>query len=789
MHSQNAPKKAPIILWCGRFSSFDGYGTVSRNHLRGLVDAGARVAAFDVQTLKLVGPQTTARVTLRELKNRVEIESEDVDDRIVVVFHERPDLFDRVRIEGLTRLIGHSVFETESLPPQWVDKIVSMDEIWVASEFNRKSFMRAGVPAFMIKKLHHAIDTRAYRANVGATKLGNAQEVVFLTVCSSTERRDLGLALRAFFRAFTDKDPVRYVIKLNDKPDTIESFQVALMHAALVCGRKNSIPLQKVEVIADRFSHEEMIRLYRGCDVYVSVERANGWDMPTMEAMACRKLTIGYCTGGATEYDAVSTSLRLPALNAYTPIPTDKPHPFYSAQWWQVVNEDLLVAAMTKALDSDLREIMGMKAEAHIRANFDICHTANHIIKLTTSYELTDYRSNSKARVTIGNRPLWKKAVLDPNMEEDLVAGMVLDFMKNPVSMDSVLRRYRENTNLRKLLSSSTPEPVVRAFNGGIDIRWTNPIGKLKNMKRLFVRSYKRKKQRKSNQMVRISRGIRDILTAEYQPDRKWKDSDIETRRLAFGKYPLIPLVEHERTKLHSLRNRYFKKRCFIIGNGPSLNNTDLSKLANEYTFGLNKIYLLYDRIDWRPSFYTLLDWRIVLDIVPNIDKLEDSIKFFPNRFSGILPVDIATYWYTTRPVIDHINDQFRTNIVDGIPSKGTVTMTAIQIAFFLGFRQIYLIGVDAEYQIPTTVKQSGPDRFGTGVKLNLESTADDDPNHFDPSYFGKGAKWHDPNVDEMFRQYRNMRKGVEFHGGRIWNATVGGQLEVFDRVSFNDLF
>ncbi len=101
----------------------------------------------------------------------------------------------------------------------------------------------------------------------------------------------------------------------------------------------------------------------------------------------------------------------------------------------------------------------------------------------------------------------------------------------------------------------------------------------------------------------------------------------------------------------------------------------------------------------------------------------------------------------------------------------------------------MYLIGADTNYTIPDNVLQSGPDRFKTGTKLYLESTENNDPNHFDPSYFGKGAKWHDPNVDEMIRQYRNMRKGVEYHGGRIRNATRGGKLEVFERIDYDSLF
>ena len=91
-------------------------------------------------------------------------------------------------------------------------------------------------------------------------------------------------------------------------------------------------------------------------------------------------------------------------------------------------------------------------------------------------------------------------------------------------------------------------------------------------------------------------------------------------------------------------------------------------------------------------------------------------------------------------------------------------------------------------YTVPESVKQTGDDVFGDGVKLQLEST-EDDPNHFDPSYFGKGKKWHNPNVREMKIGFGRAAAYVERAGGRLLNATVGGELEQVPRVDFDSLF
>ena len=127
----------PSVLWCGRFSKSDGYGTVSKNHLRGLDLIGARFAALDLATLAFVGPGSGGlEISGGQVRT---IRTKDPDDRVVVVFHERPDHYSRIRVDGRARLIGHSVFETDGLPPHWAESMVSVDEIWAATDFNRRS--------------------------------------------------------------------------------------------------------------------------------------------------------------------------------------------------------------------------------------------------------------------------------------------------------------------------------------------------------------------------------------------------------------------------------------------------------------------------------------------------------------------------------------------------------------------------------------------------------------------------------------------------------------------------
>lgn len=278
---------------------------------------------------------------------------------------------------------------------------------------------------------------------------------------------------------------------------------------------------------------------------------------------------------------------------------------------------------------------------------------------------------------------------------------------------------------------------------------------------------------------------LRQYANSPQEYNQKWG----EAREALYEKHGTLRCPQTDIDRLKSLHNIHKGKRIFVIGNGPSLNCTPLEKLENEYTFGTNRIYLLFDRINWRPSFYTTVDWRVAPDCADEINALSDMTLFFPERFRGLLRGGDDVYWYWHGPTAEKAQRRFSYDMTQGIRGAGSVTGSAIQIAYYMGFDPIYLIGVDADYKVLPTVKQSGPDRFGDGVLLRLESSKDDDPNHFDSRYFGAGRKWHNPNVPRMLQGYENCKAGADAQGRRIYNATVGGKLEIFERVEFDSLF
>ena len=222
------------------------------------------------------------------------------------------------------------------------------------------------------------------------------------------------------------------------------------------------------------------------------------------------------------------------------------------------------------------------------------------------------------------------------------------------------------------------------------------------------------------------------------------------------------------------------KNRVFILGNGPSIKCTDLELLKDEITIGFNGIFL-HDT--FVPTIYVVEDHLVAEDRANEIEKYQCPVKIFPSYLGYCIPVQENTIFLNHLPRKSYpVDTDFSDDAGEITYTGGTVTYTGLQIAASLGFEEIYLIGVDASYKVENVGRSTD---YGTGVLCSKS----DDVNHFDGRYFGKGFRWHDPNVHTMLQAYRKARNYAQIKDITIANATIGGQLEVFPRVNYYDLF
>lgn len=225
-----------------------------------------------------------------------------------------------------------------------------------------------------------------------------------------------------------------------------------------------------------------------------------------------------------------------------------------------------------------------------------------------------------------------------------------------------------------------------------------------------------------------------------------------------------------EARKLRALRNRYVGHRCVIIGNGPSLRDMDLAPLRTEYTFGLNRIYLTFRDLGFATTFLVCINALVWEQFGAELAS-QPSTLFAPWRERERVTPNRHAYFVRTgyRP-------GFRTNLPrDGASEGGTVTFVAMQLAFFLGFSQVVLIGVDHSFAT------KGPPN-----ETVVSRSADAD--HFDPSYFGPGVRWQLPDLEASEVAYRSARRTYETAGRQILDATVGGKLDVFPKADYHTI-
>ena len=244
--------------------------------------------------------------------------------------------------------------------------------------------------------------------------------------------------------------------------------------------------------------------------------------------------------------------------------------------------------------------------------------------------------------------------------------------------------------------------------------------------------------------------------------------------KLLVGKRELMwqldPRAVASRKRLLSLKDSHRGERCFIIGNGPSLKSMDLSVLRPETTFGLNRIYLLFPELGFETTYFVSINPTVIRQFADDIADLSmtkfiswNARQYVPTASDTILLRSIHGPQFSTQP--EH-----------GIWEGATVTYVTMQLAYYLGFETVYLIGVDHNFSTK-------------GPAHRLVRADADDPNHFHPNYFGKGVEWNLPDLETSELAYRLARKAFEEDGRQIFDATVGGKLTVFPKVEYEALF
>ncbi|QJB44217.1 6-hydroxymethylpterin diphosphokinase MptE-like protein [Dolichospermum flos-aquae] len=240
--------------------------------------------------------------------------------------------------------------------------------------------------------------------------------------------------------------------------------------------------------------------------------------------------------------------------------------------------------------------------------------------------------------------------------------------------------------------------------------------------------------------------------------------------------------IEEDETYFRHIRNKFKGQRGFVIGNGPSLKLEDLEKLNSEITIASNKIFLAFDQVTWRPSYYTtadLLEWEKVKYLLHH----HFDVVHIPNYLSPA-GSQCPTRWFKHLGLAGEDNAEanershihFSADLSLGAFGGCTVTMENLQLAVHLGLDPIYIIGCDHYYK-------------GEKGSRDIPINASQEKNHFIKNYREPGEVTNPAMTEIMTKAYYEAYKFSIANSINIFNATRGGFLEIFPRVDFDSLF
>ncbi len=238
--------------------------------------------------------------------------------------------------------------------------------------------------------------------------------------------------------------------------------------------------------------------------------------------------------------------------------------------------------------------------------------------------------------------------------------------------------------------------------------------------------------------------------------------------RLAWKQSPFSRL---NADRLNRYRDIHRGEQCFVLANGPSLARMDLRPLRDRFTLSMNRAYLLYNQWGFMPSYYVCINELVIEQFAGDIAALPMP-RFINFNRRNCFPMLEHDERLACLRVGLGVNDRFEGDLSKPITSGGTVTFTCLQLAYFMGFKEVVLVGLDHSF-----VEKGTPNKTETRM-------SDRDDSHCHPDYFPKGIRWQLPDLHRSELAYAVAREAFERDGRRIVDATIDGKCTVFPKIT-----
>ena len=238
-------------------------------------------------------------------------------------------------------------------------------------------------------------------------------------------------------------------------------------------------------------------------------------------------------------------------------------------------------------------------------------------------------------------------------------------------------------------------------------------------------------------------------------------------------------------TRNAELKNIHKGDRCFIVGNGPSIKEQDLTLLKDENTFFVNHFYNHPQISEINPKYYAIIDPKLItrewpLKMLNEVTSSCPGVTLLLNAKYLIDIPEIHSYIGAAKSVYWIYSDQFlhhgfhcSADLTKGIGSS-TVVINCLFSAIYMGFSEIYLMGIDSDGIFRDLVQQSS--HFYEAEPENIGNN--------DSKLIVKSLR----SVIQSFRGWDAIADTFRNSEIKIINLTNGGLLNSFLRKSYEDV-
>ena len=226
------------------------------------------------------------------------------------------------------------------------------------------------------------------------------------------------------------------------------------------------------------------------------------------------------------------------------------------------------------------------------------------------------------------------------------------------------------------------------------------------------------------------------------------------------------------------IRNSHLGESCFIIGNGPSLTVEDLNTLHDNDidTFAVNRIYQIFPQTRWRPTYFVSTDAVMLRDKLEEAAAIPAKIKFIPlqNKYYLGIKVKGAKYFFRNDRREKDQPEGFSLDCTEQVNMRGTVTIACMQLAMHLGYKHIYLLGIDHNFD--KVITENGEVIIDPSVK-----------NYFVEGYDQDVLSEVQHDLGTTTKAYYDVRRFIDKTDVNIYNASRKTKLEAFPKVTFEE--